>query len=210
MTRFAVACVLACIPFATRADDPKPDVQKLKDEVELLEAKLMVHKAKVAGSEEMASIAKDFLARLKEAEQKGAAAHADLVVLMQAHARATADLRIHQAELKVAEVELNQAKRRLDAAGKVGGIAIEKKYTIRFENAKWEDVFAWFAKESGLVNAVVVKPTGTVTLKPREGKQFTLTEIVDLLNETMAPKFTLVRGEKSFTVRLADGVWPGK
>jgi len=210
MTRIAVAWLLVGVPFTTaRADDPKTDVIRLKDEVELLEARLGVHKARADGAVELAAIARDSLDRLKEAERKGATAFSDMVGLMQAHARATADQKIYQAELKVAEVELNQAKRRLAAAEKLGATAAEKKYTVRFENAKWADVFDWFAAESGLVNLVKVKPTGTVTIQPPAGKTYTQAEIVALLNEAMAPDFTLVRGATSFKVRPADEV-PGK
>ncbi|HEY2784169.1 MAG TPA: hypothetical protein VGJ05_04265, partial [Fimbriiglobus sp.] len=48
------------------------------------------------------------------------------------------------------------------------------------------------------------KPTGTFTFKPPAGKKYSLTELVDLINETLSPKFALVRGEKSFTVIPAD------
>src|SRR5262245_16193166 len=188
MTRLAVAWLIACVPaLSTRADDPKPDVAKLKDEVELLEAKLGVWKAKVAGAEELASIAKEFLTKLKAAEEKGVAAHSDLVGVMQTYTRATGDLRVYQAELKVAEVKLTQARRRLDAAGRMGTATAkpEKTYAVRFENAKWGDVVNWFQKETGLVYAGNEIPVGGVTIKPVGDKRLTIAEVVDLLNEAL-------------------------
>jgi hypothetical protein len=210
MTRAAFACVLACLPVVALADDPKPDVAKLKDEVEVLEAKLDIWKAKLAGAEELAVISKDFLTRLKEAEQKGAASMSDMITMMQSHTRANTDVNVARAEVKVAEVMLNQAKRRLAMAEKsVAPAKPEKLYSIRFENKPWADVLEWFAKESGLVNASKVKPTGTVTIKAPEGKHYTMTEIVDLLNESMAPKFILVRAKQTFALLPADEMADG-
>jgi hypothetical protein len=206
MTRVVVACVLACIPFAARADDPKPDVAKLKDEVELLEAKLGVHKAKVAGAVRTAHELKGLVDRLAEAERKGASALAERLTLGLNYTKAETDVEVFKAEQKVAEVKLTQAKRRLAAAEKVGAAPVrpEKAYAVRFENKPWADVFEWFAQESGLVNASTAKPTGAVTIKPRDGKLFTMAEIVDLLNEMLAPNWVLVRGKQTFAILPAD------
>jgi hypothetical protein len=49
------------------------------------------------------------------------------------------------------------------------------------------------------------KPKGALTLKPGAGKKFTVGEMTDLLNESLAQqKWLLVRGEKSFRVLPAD------
>jgi hypothetical protein len=205
MLRVAAACVIACIPFVpVKSDDPKPDVQKLKDEVELLDAKLGIWKAKVAGAERIIDLTKAANALLEEAQRAGAASRSESYSVRRDHAQAQTDLEVSRAELKLAEVTLNQAKRRLTTAEKGAGVPAEKSYAIRFENKSWGEVFDWFVKESGLVNAVKVKPTGTFTLKPPPGKKYTLTELVDLFNEALAPDFVLVRGEKSFTVIPAD------
>ena len=40
---------------------------------------------------------------------------------------------------------------------------VPKKFTIHFKDAKWDDVFDWYAKETGLVLITTVKPTGTTS-----------------------------------------------
>jgi hypothetical protein len=204
MIRLIVACVIASVHLAVRADDPKPDVQQLKDDVELLEAKLDVWKAKVAGAEKAAAEAKQLLALVHQAEQKGATAMSERVAIGQSWTKAETDLAVNKAEMKVAEVMLNQAKRRLAAVDKGAEKKAEKLFTVRFENAKWADVLDWFAKETGLVNATSNKPTGTVTIKTREGHPYTTTEVVDLLNEMLAPKWLLVRSRQTFALLPAD------
>jgi hypothetical protein len=204
MTRIAVACVLACLPLTARADDPKPDVAKLKDDVELLEAKLEVWKAKVTGAEKTIQATKDVLDRIKQAERAGAAAFGESSTAVQSNIKATTDLDVFRAEMRVAEVKLNQAKRRLAAAEKGAGVPVAKAYTVSFTNQPWAAVLDWFTTETGLINAAKIKPTGTLTLRPTGGKKYTLTEIIDLFNEALAPDFVLVRGEKSFTIIPAD------
>ena len=92
MMRVAVACVIACIPLSVRADDPKPDVQKLKDEVELLEAKLDVWKAKVAGAEKNAKATADLLDKLSQAQLAVAAVSPELEQVIQSNIQFTTDL----------------------------------------------------------------------------------------------------------------------
>src|SRR5262245_47883585 len=42
----------------------------------------------------------------------------------------------------------------------------EKTVTVHFEKAQWEDVLDWYSKETGLTLITIVKPTGSLTLKP--------------------------------------------
>ena len=50
-----------------------------------------------------------------------------------------------------------------------------------------------------------VKPTGSVTIKPGKGRKFTMGEITDLINETMAQqKFILIRRHMTFFIHPAD------
>jgi len=80
-----------------------------------------------------------------------------------------------------------------------------KKYTFRMKNAKWDEVLEWYAKVTGLTMITTVKPTGTFTFEPPAGKEFTLSEITDILNETMAQqKFILIRRHMTFFIHPAD------
>ncbi len=82
----------------------------------------------------------------------------------------------------------------------------EKTCSFRFEKAPWHDVFVWYARETGLRRVGEELPTGTFTFAPPKPDQtYTLTEMTDILNETLlAQKWLLIRGEKSFTVVPAD------
>lgn len=77
-----------------------------------------------------------------------------------------------------------------------------KTFSVSFQNVAWDDVLAWYAKETGLTFAVgTEKPKGALTLKPGVGKKFTIGELTDLLNESLALQGRImVRGEKSFFV----------
>ncbi|HEY2787653.1 MAG TPA: hypothetical protein VGJ05_22035, partial [Fimbriiglobus sp.] len=148
MTRYVVACVFVLFPvLSAAADDPKPDVQKLKDKVELLAAKLDVWKAKVTGAEKMAVATKDVLNKLNEAARAGAAAFSESAKVIQSNLKATTDVDVFQAEMRVAEVTLNQAKRRLATAekGAEAPAKKEKTYAVSFVNQPWNVVFDWFA-----------------------------------------------------------------
>jgi RNA polymerase sigma factor (sigma-70 family) len=80
-----------------------------------------------------------------------------------------------------------------------------KTYSMRFEKAAWKDVLAWYAAETGLTRVGDAGPTGTFTLVPPTGKEYTLAEITDLINDALlAEKWLLVRGEKTFTLLPAD------
>jgi hypothetical protein len=80
-----------------------------------------------------------------------------------------------------------------------------KKFSVRFKNTKWADVLDWYAMASGLSLVTTVKPTGTFTFDPPEGKQFTLAEITDILNEGLArQKYILIRRTTSFFLHPAD------
>jgi hypothetical protein len=76
--------------------------------------------------------------------------------------------------------------------------------TFSFENKKWGEVIDWFRTESGLVYAGTVTPTGSVTIKPPAGKTYTIPQIVDLLNELLAPRYVLIRRGQTFTLLPYD------
>ncbi|MGL4423599.1 MAG: secretin N-terminal domain-containing protein, partial [Gemmataceae bacterium] len=81
----------------------------------------------------------------------------------------------------------------------------EKTVSFMFEDKPWGQVLDWFAKESGLVRLTSVVPTGGVTIKPPDpNKRYTMREVVDLLNEAMAPKYILIRRSQTFIIHPAD------
>ena len=80
----------------------------------------------------------------------------------------------------------------------------EHTVTFSFEDKKWSEVIDWFKRESGLVFAGTITPTGTVTIKPTPGKKYTIPEVIDLLNEMLAPRYVIIRREQTFTIWPAD------
>src|SRR5262249_11948173 len=67
-------------------------------------------------------------------------------------------------------------------------------------------VIEWFSDQSEL-NLVGRAPTGTFTFVGRQGQSYTLTQIVDILNEGLLrarPPWLLIRGSRSFTIVPAD------
>ncbi len=86
-----------------------------------------------------------------------------------------------------------------------------KLVTLEFEDARWEEVFRWFTKETGLGFASTDKPpTGTFSFKPPRGadgkvKQYTIKEVIDVLNDALVKKgYVLMRREGSFLMVPAD------
>lgn len=83
--------------------------------------------------------------------------------------------------------------------------AAEKTLAITFDSKPWSDVVDWFGRESGLVWVGSVKVPGSFTIKAEPGRQFTIPQIVDLLNEQLLlKKFILVRRGMTFTILPSD------
>src|SRR5947209_1633077 len=81
----------------------------------------------------------------------------------------------------------------------------EKQITVQFVNAGWAEVLTWFAKESGLTQLTTVVPTGNVTIRPPGDRKFTLTEVVDLINDAMIQQnFLLLRTPTAFYIVPVD------
>jgi RNA polymerase sigma factor (sigma-70 family) len=81
--------------------------------------------------------------------------------------------------------------------------AAEKVLSVNFTEVPWEEVLDWYGKETGLTLVATTKPTGNVTIKPPGNRKFTLAEVTDLLNESLAPqKMRLIRLQATFTI------WP--
>jgi hypothetical protein len=81
----------------------------------------------------------------------------------------------------------------------------EKMFAFSVRVAKWDDVFDWYAKASGLTADIKAKPTGTLTFTPAKDRKFTLGELTDLFNESLEEqKLYLFRGNGSFVVVPSD------
>ena len=63
--------------------------------------------------------------------------------------------------------------------------ADEKRYTFAMEKKPWKEVIEWFADVSGLRYTGKEAPSGTITFNPPKDKQYTIPEIVDILNDSL-------------------------
>ncbi len=86
-----------------------------------------------------------------------------------------------------------------------------KTYTFAMTNKPWTEVCEWFADVTGLAYSGTYKPTWAFTFIPPtvngKAKQYTIPEIVDILNEALAdtpPKAVLIRRAQTFTLLPAD------
>jgi RNA polymerase sigma factor (sigma-70 family) len=89
----------------------------------------------------------------------------------------------------------------------------EKQYAFAMDNQPWKEVFQWLSDQTGLPLVSNYVPTGTFTFgPPRVGgavKQFTITEIIDIINEALqashaTQKYILLRRERSLLLLPAD------
>jgi general secretion pathway protein D len=88
----------------------------------------------------------------------------------------------------------------------------EKKIVFEMRGKKWGDVFEWFADQSGMpYSSTYPPPGGTYTfINPKDDKgksrEYTLTEIWDIINETLQvkEKHTLLRLHSTLTMIPAD------
>jgi RNA polymerase sigma factor (sigma-70 family) len=80
---------------------------------------------------------------------------------------------------------------------------------FKMQNVPWSEVMDWYAKESGLRAAYTVKPLlkGRFHFIPPAGKEYTLTEITDIVNEGLVQRHYLLipnRKAETFTIVPAD------
>ena len=86
----------------------------------------------------------------------------------------------------------------------------KKRYAIEFDRKPWKFVFEWLADASGLafINIDAPPPSGTFTfINPRvdgKPKTYTIPEIIEIINDGLAPRFMLLRRNTSFRVVPAD------
>jgi RNA polymerase sigma-70 factor (ECF subfamily) len=85
----------------------------------------------------------------------------------------------------------------------------EKRYTFAMNNKPWSAVLEWFSEVSGLSFVSPAKPTGTFSFNGPADKQYTIPEIVDILNEALQAKgnegkYLLVRKTQTFDLVPLD------
>ena len=83
----------------------------------------------------------------------------------------------------------------------------EKTYTVSFDGKAWQEVIEWIAKESDLTLVGDEKAVGTCNIK--SDRKYTIGELLDLCNETLAAqqKRILIRAERTIRVWPATSVW---
>ncbi len=94
---------------------------------------------------------------------------------------------------------------------KTGQVDTKKEKTYNFAMAKqpWSQVFQFITDKTDLPFIGVNVPTGTFTFTPPKGREYTLGEIVDIINDALLTqaenqKWLFIRRERSFTVIPAD------
>ncbi|HZT78597.1 MAG TPA: secretin N-terminal domain-containing protein, partial [Gemmataceae bacterium] len=85
----------------------------------------------------------------------------------------------------------------------------EKTFAFAMDKKPWTQVLEWFADHTGLAFSGTETPTGTFTFTPPKGKEYTIGEIVDIINESLragppTQQFLLVRRSQTFTLVPAD------
>jgi type II secretory pathway component GspD/PulD (secretin) len=88
--------------------------------------------------------------------------------------------------------------------------APEKLLTFEMRNKPWSSVLEWLADQTGLPFVGSIPPGTFTFIPPRREEKFTVPQIIDLLNEALAPqKCLLIRRERSFALVPADEKIPG-
>jgi RNA polymerase sigma factor (sigma-70 family) len=94
------------------------------------------------------------------------------------------------------------------AAAAIAKAPEEKRYAFSMKNKPWKEVIDWFADQTGLAFSGTYVPKGTFTFTPPEGKQYSIPEIVDIINEALQAekdgKYLLVRRTQTFSLVPAD------
>ena len=82
----------------------------------------------------------------------------------------------------------------------------EKRISVNINGMPWKDVLSdWFANQSGLTPILPYTPQGTVIMQTPKDRKYTISEVVDLLNEALQQqKFILIRRQVTFFIHPAD------
>jgi type II secretory pathway component GspD/PulD (secretin) len=77
--------------------------------------------------------------------------------------------------------------------------------TFEMRSKPWGQVLEWLSDQTGAPIITTAKPTGTFTFTSAKKKDYTLAEILDILNEALAPQqFLLIRRDQSITLVPTD------
>jgi type II secretion system protein D len=83
--------------------------------------------------------------------------------------------------------------------------AAEKTLAFEMRDKPWSSVLEWLSDQTGLPVITTYKPTGTFNFISPKKQQYTIPEIIDILNEALlAQKYLLIRRDQSFTLVPAD------
>jgi hypothetical protein len=94
---------------------------------------------------------------------------------------------------------------RLLSAEKPAPPVAPKTFPFSFKEAKWDEVLDVYSKHSGLTLITTVKPTGKFTFTPPAGKEYTVEEMTDIINEALVPqKRILIRRHLTFFIHPTD------
>ena len=85
----------------------------------------------------------------------------------------------------------------------------EKRYSFAFDKQRWIEVFEWLTYQTELPFISPNIPTGTFSFTPPAGKTYTISEVIDILNDALLNqpencRWLLLRRTHSFTVKPAD------
>jgi hypothetical protein len=104
------------------------------------------------------------------------------------------------------------------------GIAIEassapapqpapKTFKFSMDNQAWSAVFAWLTEETGKPVVKTYCPTGTFTFHGAPDKEYTISEIIGIINEALAEipvRLMLVQHGRSFAIYYRDEIIGGR
>ena len=86
----------------------------------------------------------------------------------------------------------------------------EKRYAFSFKNRKWSEVFEWLTDQTEMPFIGTHVPVGRFSFNPPDWKTFTLSEIVDIINDALRPEgtnkgeFQFLRRQRCFTLIPLD------
>jgi RNA polymerase sigma factor (sigma-70 family) len=80
----------------------------------------------------------------------------------------------------------------------------EKSFTFEMRNKPWSAVFEWLTEKTGREFISSATPAGTMNFIAPKGKKFTIPEIIDIINDSLRPKWLLINRGASFTTVPAD------
>jgi beta-lactamase regulating signal transducer with metallopeptidase domain len=121
-------------------------IDRARDEVELLEAQLQVKQIQVKAAQETVNRARQHLEQVRRVRAQGSVPETEIIKAADAVAAAETDALLKEAELKEPQVRLNQAKRRLEA------LLRQAPSTDSERKASWADaVFQEIYKDFGTV-----------------------------------------------------------